>query len=269
MAFGRLLGVPAMASGTPAVGATTPPTIYHVVTTPMCKRLHDTVRPAVAMILQNDQQIAKGGPLFKQYGRAVFGAQDTATGNFSNGAQPINDSIYNQSPATSMALQRMSYLVSPIAQNVLGAQKLLGEAELVKPTGNPSDDRKLALIKQRLLQAVADQSASLDLINGFVTTQQMGELQHAGEEYISQIQGKDSTATIVQRTPNPLLQDPNTPGLAPDPYAVDLAAVPGLSVGYNPLTRILGGFQWLQSETAKRESAAASSITAALKECNQ
>lgn len=253
---------------TTAPTKTPPPQIEHIYTTPFCARLHDRVRPAVAMILQNDASIAKGPPLFHKYARAVFGAQDPAAAQYSNGA-PAPDSIYNQSPASSMALQQMSYLVSPVAQNLIAAQKLLTDDGYAKPTGNPEADAKLAEIKDKLLQAIAFQSASLDLINGFVTTQQMGELQHAGEEYIASIgNGTDLSKPIVQETPGPL-QDPNAPGLSQNPYNVDPAAIPGLAVGYNPLSRIVDGMGWLQGETTTRENAAATSITTALQECNK
>jgi hypothetical protein len=254
------LGRSAQATPTP------PPEIYHVVTTAFCARLHDRVRPAVGMILENDQTIVKSEPLFKKYARGAFSAQDPAEGTHSESGGPPPDSIYAQSSETSMALQQMSYLVSPVAQNLIAAQKLLGD-ELTKPTGNPADDAKLAQIKDQLLETIAFQSASLDLINGFVTTQQMGELQHAGEEYIAAISGNDLSKQPIQQSPGPL-QDPNAPGLPQNPYNVDLLAIPGLAVGYNPLTRIVGGLQWVQSETTKRENAAATSITAALKECN-
>jgi hypothetical protein len=254
------------AGASPSPQATPPPQIYHVVTTPLCSQLHDRVRPAVAMILENDHTIAKSQPLFKKYARGAFGAQDPAAGQYTNGAPPP-DSIYAQSGETSMALQQMSYLVSPIAQNLLAAQKLLDAADLVQPTGNPSDDRQLQQIKNQLLETISFQSASLDLINGFVATQQMGELQHAGEEYIASISGNDLAKQIATPAPNPL-QDPNAPGLPQNPYNVDLAAIPGLAVGYNPLTRIVGGLQWLQNETTKRENLAATSITSALKGCN-
>lgn len=249
----------------PAPQRTPPPQIIRIVTTSFCARLRDHVRPAVAMILQNDQTIAKSPPLFKRYARGAFASQDSASGNFSNGAPSATDSIYNQSPETSLALQQMSYLVNPIAQNVIAAQKLLDDLES-KMTGNPNDDRELLRIKSQLLAAIAGQSASLDLINGFVATQQMGELQHAGTEYIASIQGTGTTTAIAHETPNPL-QDPNTPGLAPNPYTIDLTAVPGLSVGYNPLSRIIEGLKWVQQETARRENDAATSITSALAVC--
>lgn len=256
-----LAPVPVLPAPTP------PPTIYRVITTAFCSRLHETVRPAVAMILENDQKIAQSPPLFDQYGRGVLGAQDPASGNFSNGAPPVDDSINVSSPETRMALQRMSYLVSPIAQNIIHAQKMLTDQALLAPTGSADDDRRLVQIKEQLMKTIAYQSASLDLINGFVATQQMGELQHAGQEYIGSIAGTEEANPPSRETPNPYLQDPNAPGLPQNPYAVDLSTVPGLIVGYNPLARITGGMEWLRGQTQKHEDAAAASITSAIAEC--
>jgi hypothetical protein len=259
-----LLPLAARSDGTIGTSAATPPPqIYHVVTTALCARLHERVRPAVALILENDQKIAKSPALFKRYERGALTSLDVA------GATPsVGDSIYNQTPETSMALQQMSYLVLPTARNIITAQTLLDDAKLVDSTGNPSDDAKLAQIKQQLLETIAFQSASLDLINGFVQTQQMGELQHVGEEYIGAIQGSDTTAQMVRETPNPW-QDPNTPGLPPNPYALDVSQIPGLAVGYNPLKSIMGGLQWLQTETQKREDIAGATIAAVVSQCGK
>jgi len=248
-----------------APSASPPPEIYHVVTTALCARLHAQVAPAVAMILQNDQKIAKSPPLFKRYQRGTMTAIENASAT--NGAPP-GDSIYNQSPETDMALQQMSYLVLPIARNLIAAQTMLDSEKLVAPTGNPTDDAMLRAIKAQLLETIAYQSASLDVINGFVATQQMGELQHVGEEYLGSINGTGSTATIATNTPNPW-QDPNTPGLAPNPYNFDPSQIPGLTVGYNPLSKIMEGLQWLQSETQKREDTAGKTIGAALGACGK
>lgn len=178
------------------------------------------------------------------------------------------DSIYTQTPETRMALQQMSYLVIPIARNIISAQTLLDDVKMIEPTGNPNDDAKLAQIKRELLETIAYQSASLDVINGFVQTQQMGDLQHAGEEYLGAIQGQDMTAQIAHETPNPY-QDPNTPGLAPNPYSLDVDQIPGLAVGYNPLNRIVDGLSWLQAETQKREDLAGKTIGDVVTQCGK
>jgi hypothetical protein len=262
-----LLPLPARPDGA-AASATPPPQIYRVVTTALCARLHERVRPAVAMILQNDSKIAKSPPLFKKYQLGAMTALDSANPQYGSAAPQNTDSMNNISPETSMALQKMSYLVLPIARNIIAAQTLLGDAKLIEPTGNPADDATLAKIKQQLLDTIAFQSASLDLINGFVQTQQMGELQHVGEEYIGSIEGTDSTTTLARNTPNPW-QDPNTPGLPPNPYAFDPSLVPGLALGYNPLSKVMEGLQWLQTETQKREDAAASTLGTVASQCGR
>jgi hypothetical protein len=165
-----------------------------------------------------------------------------------------------------MALQRMGYLVLPTAHNLVSAQTLLDDQKFIASTGSPTDDATLKKIRDQLLDTIAFQSASLDLINGFVETQQMGNLQHAGTEYIAEINGSDEANQPIKNTPNPW-QDPNTPGLSPNPYAFDPATIPGLAVGYNPITNIEGGLKWTQDETQKREDAAGRTISAAMSQC--
>lgn len=247
-----------------APAQTPPPQIYHIVTTALCARLHETVRPAVAMVLQNDGTIAKSPPLFKRYARAVADVAGAPSGPY--GDPNTSESIYNQSPETSMTLQQMSYLVLPTARNLISSQTLLDDPKFTNTTGSSSDDAALAQIRKQLLQTIALQSASLDLINGFVQTMQMGEIQHAGEEYLGAIQGSDTVGQPISATPNPW-QDPNTPGITPNPYSLDVSQIPGLSVGYNPISHVVDGLAWLQSETTKSEDAAAKSISAALSQC--
>jgi hypothetical protein len=210
------------------------------------------------MVLQNDRTIAKSPPLFHRYQRAIA-ENGTASGL---GA----DSIYNSSPETSMTLQQMSYLVLPTARNIIAAQTLLDDPKFLAPTGNPVDDATLAQIKKQLLQTIAYQSSSLDLINGFVQTLQMGELQHVGEEYLGSIEGTDTTTKVVSATPNPW-QDPNTPGITPNPYVLDTSQIPGLAVGYNPISHIIDGMGWLQTQTANSEDVAAKTLSTALAQC--
>jgi hypothetical protein len=256
-----LLPIAARSDGTAATSATQtpPPEIYHVVTSAVCARMHERVAPAVAMILQNDAKIAKSPPLFKKYQEGTL-----AAGN----GLGIGDSMYAQSPGTSMALQQMSYLVIPIARNIIAAQTLLDDDKLVATTGNAEDDAKLAQVKRQLLETIAFQSASLDLINGFVQTLQMGEIQKAGTEYLPEIQGNDWSTQLAQESPNPY-QDQNTPGLPPNPYSLDTSQIPGLVVGYNPLGKVVEGLGWLQSETQKREDVAASTITGVMSQCGR
>jgi hypothetical protein len=206
------------------------------------------------MVLENDQRMAKSVPLFNRYNRAIL----------DSGSDSINVSTAEQD----MTIQQMSYLVLPTARNLIAAQTLMDDPKFSSPTGNAADDATLAKMKQQLLETIAFQSASLDLINGFAQTQQMGELQHAGEEYLAAIQTTDATTQTQAATgPATQYQDPSNPGITQNPYSLDVSMIPGLAIGYNPITHIIGGMQWLQTETAKREDAAGKTIMAALSQC--
>jgi hypothetical protein len=238
----------------PATGPTPPPQIYHVVTTALCARIHDHVRPAVAMVLENDQRIAKSVPLFNRYNRQIL----------ENGSDSINVSSASQD----MTIQQMSYLVIPTARNLIAAQTLMDDPNFTAPTGNATEDATLADIKKQVLQTIAFQSASLDLINGFVQTQQLGEIQHAGEEYLNEIQtAGGSEQPQAGSGPATQYQDPTNPGITQNPYSLDVSMIPGLAIGYNPISHIIDGMEWLHVETAKREDGAGKIISAALAQC--
>ncbi|HET6275249.1 MAG TPA: hypothetical protein VFE16_04835 [Candidatus Cybelea sp.] len=250
-----------VAAALPSPLPTKPPQIYYVVTRPICAQLQHTIAPAVGMLLQDDQDIAKSPPIFNDYIRNAF---------LSSSSSSPYDSTNYSSAGRDMALQRMEQLVPSLAQNVIGVQKII--ESLSKPTGDPADDARLKAIHEELLKAVAMQSVSLDLINGFVQTQQLGDIQHAGEEFLSSI---NATETTGQTTPPPnaldpfsaTMQDPNAPGLPPNPYSVDVAAMPGLAVGYNPVSRVVSVLDSVREETTAREKDLANSVGAVATLC--
>jgi hypothetical protein len=198
MALGTFAPVlPSDAAGTsatpaPATGSTPPPQIYHVITRPLCSELHERIAPAIGMMLENDTTIKKSPDLFKQYNHAQLyspdftGAGSNGSGGSSSAAPSASDEGNGtMNPSQNMALLGMENLIRPLANNIIAIQKLLDSPELMNGTGKPDDDQQLAAIRAKLLKAVAMQSASLDIISGFVDTQQMGDLQHAGQEYIN------------------------------------------------------------------------------------
>jgi hypothetical protein len=158
-----------------------------------------------------------------------------------------------------MTLLAMENLVSPIANNIIAIQKLLDSPAMLSGTGHALDDQQLQDTRTKLLKALATQNASLDIINGFVDTQNMADLQHAGEEFISAMNQPDTTHAAATPTPGPFA-NPKQAGLPPNPYDIDLANIPGLTLGYNPVTRLLEAMHWTIAETATRESAAAAAI---------
>jgi hypothetical protein len=252
-----------------AVGAspTPPPQIYHIVTRPLCSELHEHIAPAIGMMLQNDVTIKKSPQLFKQYNDAALYGKDLGAPAQSD---PIGaDSSGESNPAQNMALQGMESLIRPIANNIIAIQTMLDSPQLTNGTGRPEDDKQLQEIREKLLKALATQNASLDIISGFVDTQQMADLQHAGEAYISEMSQPDiSGAKSATPAPNPLESNPNYAGLPPNPYNIDPATIPGLTLGYNPVTRLLDALHWTIETTATRENDAAKAVMSSAALCN-
>jgi hypothetical protein len=241
------------------VAATPPPTIYRVVTRPLCAELHEHIAPAIGMMLQNDATIKKSPELFKQYNAASLYGSDAGTAQ--NDPVKGDPGAGTANASQNMALQGMENLIRPIANNIIAIQTTLDSPALLTGTGRPDDDQRLREIRAKLLKALAAQNASLDIISGFVDTQQMADLQHAGEAYINSVTQPDtSNARIATPGPNPLESNPNYAGLPPNPYNIDPATIPGLTLGYNPVTRLLDALRWTIEATADRENDAAKAV---------
>jgi len=278
LAIAALAPSPPTAAATPATPApkngTPPPQIYHIITRPLCSELHKHIAPAIGMMLQNDQNIKKGPELFSHYNRDALNGADNSASNAAGAPSGVvmsgESGGSNMTASQSMALLGMENLVSPIANNIIATQKLLDSPALMQGTGNPDDDKQLQEIRDKLLKALATQNAALDIISGFVATQQMGDLQHAGQEYISAMNQPEQlgSKTGATPTPDPLLVDPNQAGLPPNPYDLNLAAVPGLTLGYNPVTRLLDALHWTIQETTTRENEAAKSVMNSAAQCS-
>lgn len=250
-----------------AVGATPPPQIYHIVTRPLCAQLHERVAPAIGMMLENDTTIKKSPALFKQYNDAALYGNDPGAGGQNDPVPGDPGGVSN--PAQNMALQGMENLIRPIANNIIAIQTILDSPQLSGLTGSAQDDAQLQIIRDKLLKALAAQNASLDIISGFVDTQQMADLQHAGQGYISSMSQPDSSnAKIATPAPNPLEANPNYAGLPPNPYSIDPATIPGLTLGYNPVTRLTEALKWTIDQTATRENDAAKAVMASAAMCS-
>lgn len=234
-----------------------PSIIYHASVSPLCAALVHHVAPVIAMITQNDQTIARSPSLFSRYNRDL--SDVNSQGDPSSASE------------RDMTLQHLAQLVGPLANNVNAINREL-ENTAVFPTNPKTDEEKmLDEMRDELLKTLAAQAVSLDLINGYVQTQQLAEMQHEGLQgsSISAITGADTTYNAGTPSPNPLLQDPNQAGLQQNPYTMDPASVPGItgSVGVTPLSRLISALRWLQQETTRRENIAATTIGGAVNIC--
>lgn len=251
------------AAVTAAATPSPPPQIYHVVSRPLCSELHQHIKPAIGMMLENDTTIKRGPALFKQYNDAALYGNGAAAQGGSLGADP------GSNPSQNIALLGLENLIRPIANNIIAIQTVLDSPQLLNGTGRPEDDARLQQIREKLLKALAAQNASLDVISGFVDTQQMADLQHAGQSEMNAISQPDASgATSATPSPDPLTSNPNYAGLPPNPYTIDVANIPGLAVGSNPVTRLMDALHWTIDQTATRENEAAEAVMASAALCS-
>ncbi|MDH2909820.1 MAG: hypothetical protein HKL92_05935 [Candidatus Eremiobacteraeota bacterium] len=252
------LAATGLAHGKTAAGASPPPNdlklpvIIHVIARPLCSGLHRAIGPAIGLMLQNNAIIAKSQPLFNDYVRYnIEGSAGKA--------------------ARQLAQVKMEYLVGPLVKNTAKIDKILADPAVFND-GAGTDSRNLNQMKAKLLKALTVQKMALDLINGFVSTRQLADLQHSGFEYLNAING---TQEIVSNpsatpTPNPNFYNENYAGLAPQnlgPGTMNLNNLPGLSIGYNPIKAVATAMHWVRKDMVQQQNAAAPQIIAAAHIC--
>ena len=194
-------------AATPAPLQTPTPlrTITHERVTPLCTGLRRSIGPAIGRVLQNDKAIAQSRPLFATY------VKQTAT-NSTQAAQDLD-------------VMRLERLISPLVENTQQIETLLNDPVYPR-VPRSEDDRQLLAMRAHLIAVLQQQRGALDVISGFVDTQQLGELQAAGHEYDAAINGTN-TATGPGSTPS---RGP----LAPTPPPSDVL---NAGLGQNDISR--------------------------------
>ncbi len=259
--LGALLALsigPAPAATAPVPVPTASPlkTIKHVYATRLCTGLRRSVLPAVGHILQNDHVIATSRPLFQDYVKTT-----------SMGSQA----------ATDMDVMRLERLIDPLVKNTQATEQALRDT--VYPRKPQSDtDKQLLQIRAHLAQVLAEQKRALDLVSGFVDTQQLGELQAAGHEYDKSINGSetrtktsnsnDAPSTSPTAPPADILNAGvsnanNDPARKYDPRYTNT----GSQVGYNPLNVFDQQMEQYQMQISQSENLATQSIMKAVPQC--
>ncbi|HTU71497.1 MAG TPA: hypothetical protein VMF11_14430 [Candidatus Baltobacteraceae bacterium] len=248
-------------SATPAPAPTsTPylPEIYHTISRPLCSALVTKIKPALGMMIQNDAAIAKSPGYFQEYIQRA--GEDNEVGQ-------------------NIAVLHLENLVQPLVQNALAIQKLLEDPSVFPAVAQNPDDARLIQIKTQMLKALADQQASIDIINGFVDTQQLSGMQHEGFGYLSSIntgpngQADPALQQLVGPTPDPTKPEmfdnlALNAGLTPNSYEIDPTRIPGLALGYNPIRRLKDGVVWTQDQSKKHEAPLADTIITTTKYCD-
>lgn len=255
-ALGALVALaasPAAAGSAPKPAPTPLKTITHMHVSPMCTALGKVIGPAIAKVLQNDKIIANSKPLFHDFTRAAASGQ-------SQGAQD-------------MAVSRLESLIGPLVKNTQAVDKLLSDPYAFPKVAYSDDDQKLLQMREQLRVVNNQQKKALDVISGFVDTQQLGELQAAGHEYDAALK---ANATNAGQTPNPaptappasvlnagVTNDKNDPSRALDPTYKNTGSL----VGANPLNVFENAISSYQQDIQSSEQDAAKSVVEAVPRC--
>lgn len=234
--------------------ATAPPlkTISHVRTSPLCSGLQHVIGPAIGKVLQNDKIIEGSKPLFRQYTRA------NATG--------LNKA------AEDLAVSRLESLVGPLVKNTDAIDKLLNDRYAFPKVAYSDGDQKLLQMREQLRAVNAQQKKVLDVISGFVDTQQLGELQSEGHEFDSALSSNPKASGAAGATPTPPPSDVLNAGVSNTKNDPALSADPrfqnnGSALGNNPLDAFEAAITAYQGDIQNTEQVAAKSVIEAVPLC--
>jgi hypothetical protein len=237
----------------PAATATPLRTITHIHTSPLCTGLRRVIGPAIARALQNDKIIDSSKPLFHDFVRATASGQSKA--------------------AQDLAVSRLENLIGPLVKNTQAVDKLLSDPYAFPKVAYSDDDQKLLQMRAQLLAVNQQQKKALDIISGFVDTQQLGELQAAGHEYDAALSANPSNKN---QTPAPaptagssdvlnagISNAQNDPTRANDPRYKNTDSL----VGANPLNVFENAIVSYQNDIQLSEQDAAKTVISAVPLC--
>jgi hypothetical protein len=245
----------AVSLATPAPAATPLKTIKHIYVSPLCTGLRQNIGPAIGKVLQNDNTIAQSRPLLRGYVKA------TATSGLSKDLQ----------------VARVERLITPLVRNTAAIEKLLNDPYVFPKHAISDSDRQLLEIRSYLQQVVTQQKRALDVIAGFVDTEQLGQMQAAGQEAlkltqtheIPGAQGGDSSARDAAAGPTPPPSEVLNAGVSKLPQIGTDPALQenGLVIGHNPLDVFDNAIGEYQQMLQSSEGRAADLVVKALPLC--
>ena len=248
----------AVSFATPAPAATPPKTIIQEHVSPLCTGLRKNIGPAIGKVLQNDATIAQSRPLLRGYVKAAA----------------------TNSAAKDLQVSRIERLISPLVKNTAAIEKLLNDPYVFPRVAISDSDRQLLQIRAYLQQVVAQQKEALDVINGFVATEQLGQLQQAGADIYQKLtatreipaaqggngpQSAQAQGAAPTPPPSEILAAGvrNTPQQQADPALQDT----GFLVGHNPLDVFDWAIGQYQQQLQTSEGSAADLVVKALPLC--
>ena len=212
----------------------------------MCTGLKRSIYPAVGRVLQNDRYIAESRPLFRDY------VKQTASGARS---------------AVDLDVMRLERYIDPLVKNTQAIEALLNDSVYPQHAESQSD-RDLLDMRAHLQEVLAEQRRALDLISGFTDTQQLGELQRAGNEYQSAVGPDRQSSPPPQAAPTTEPNDLLSAGVPHPEQSSDPRFLQTNSLeGYNPLNAFDQQMDFYQQQISASEDNASKIILKVVPEC--
>jgi hypothetical protein len=173
--------------------------------------------------------------------------------------------------AQDMAVMHLEQLITPLVKNTQAVDDLLNNPYAFPKSARSDDDKRLLQMRAQL-QAVNDQQKrALDVISGFVDTQQLGELQAEGHDYDNAINNTGTKSTPPPAAPtsapnevlNAGLSTAGDPTRQMDPRYLNSDS----TLSNNPLNVFGNAIASYQQEIQGTEQQAAKSVIQAVPLC--
>jgi len=217
MLIGLLL---ALATPSPQPALPILKTITHVRATPFCSALRTHIGPAIDNLLAADTSIAQSPAMIRTFSR--------------------DGVIFRDYPRSLLDMAHLETLITPLVKSTKNAQKELEAAS----------DPGMAQVRSSLLAILQKQQDSLNLINGLITTFQMGDLMNQGP-------GNNAAVALFDASPISF-------GMSRSPAYNPTNA----GLGYDPYEPIVEQIQLQQKDIAVKENTASQIVLDAVRTCS-
>ncbi|MGZ6159611.1 MAG: hypothetical protein ACXWMZ_08970 [Vulcanimicrobiaceae bacterium] len=234
--------------------APTPPlvplkTIANVRSTPFCSALRETVAPAIAALIGNDDLISASPRGFAAYSKDAYFWQSNAS--------------------ATLDVARIESLITPIVKNTKSVEALLSSHRF-SATPQSDDDTALVRIRDRLRDVLTQQKRALNIISGFVDTEQLESI--AQDDPPARLPFVPLLAPPKDQNAMPAIPGieliPRGTPLPPTLDAIDeIRKTYGTLFSSTPVTPIIQDMAATQIATATTEALAAQSVLEAVPKC--
>jgi hypothetical protein len=237
----------AVAQTVPAPGVTPPPTIGSTHSKGFCDTVRDNVAPSVLGLMKNDALIGAGHRAF---------------------AKMVHDTTTSSSAALDLDRVYLEQVVHALAHNVTTIDTLLADQRRFPKTPTSDDDKLAAELAAQLRAARDRQNDALNLIDGTLETEQMGQMRQDVSQQMQSAVGPSMAPTAGAPSPAPNFLD--TAGLpsysaiaAFDPRTLATSS----TLGNTPYDRVLRALDNDQARIAGAEQTLSPTIVAAALGC--